>query len=142
MAHSRRSGLPLCVLSLDLDYFKRINDTWGHAAGDKVLRAFAAILLGSRRDVDRCGRFGGEEFIVVLPDTGLSGGRAVARRLRDTMAVTPLSVSDGESVTVTLSAGLAELGPDDTLESLLHRVDAALYEAKNGGRDRLCVAGE
>ena len=58
------------------------------------------------------------------------------------MAVTPLSVSDGESVTVTLSAGLAELGPDDTLESLLHRVDAALYEAKNGGRDRLCVAGE
>ncbi|WP_194865554.1 bifunctional diguanylate cyclase/phosphodiesterase [Alloalcanivorax profundimaris] len=142
VAHSRRSGLPLCVLSLDLDYFKRINDTWGHAAGDKVLRAFAAILLGSRREVDRCGRFGGEEFIVVLPDTGLSGGRAVARRLRDTMAVTPLSVSDGESVTVTLSAGLAELGPDDTLESLLHRVDAALYEAKNGGRDRLCVAGE
>ncbi|MBF1803517.1 diguanylate cyclase [Alloalcanivorax profundimaris] len=142
VAYSRRSGLPLCVLSLDLDYFKRINDTWGHAGGDSVLRAFAAILLSARREVDRCGRLGGEEFIVVLPDTGLAGGRAVARRLRDTMAATPLPVSDEESIPVTLSAGLAELAPNDTVTSLLRRVDGALYEAKNGGRDGLCVAGE
>ncbi|MBL7251423.1 sensor domain-containing diguanylate cyclase [Alloalcanivorax marinus] len=142
VAHSRRSGLPLCVLSLDLDYFKRINDTWGHAGGDSVLSAFADILLRSCREVDHCGRLGGEEFIVVLPDTDLQGGRAVASRLRNTMATSQLPVSDREKITVTLSAGLAALGPEETVPSLLRRVDDALYEAKNGGRDRLCEAGD
>lgn len=142
VAHSHRSGLSLCVLSLDLDYFKRINDTWGHAGGDRVLRAFAGILLSSRREVDRCGRLGGEEFIVVMPDTDLRGGMAVARRLRQTMAATPLPVSDQERLTVTLSAGLTQLRSDDTVASLLQRVDAALYEAKNTGRDRLCTADD
>lgn len=142
VAHSRRSGLPLCVLSLDLDHFKRINDTWGHCGGDSVLRAFADIMRRSGREVDHCGRLGGEEFIIVLPDTGLQGGHAVAARLRNTMAANELPVSDQEKIAVTFSAGLAVLGPDETVASLLRRVDDALYEAKKGGRDRVCVAAD
>lgn len=142
IARARRSGLPLCVLSMDLDHFKQVNDTWGHAGGDSALRAFARVLVRSCREVDRCGRLGGEEFIMVLPDTDLDGGRAVAERLYDTMAATPLQVSDQDRITMTFSAGLALLRPEETVAPLLHRVDAALYQAKNSGRNRLCVAGD
>ena len=140
MAYSLRSGVPLAVLSLDLDYFKSINDTWGHAGGDQVLLGFARLLRAVTREVDLCGRLGGEEFIVVLPDTDAGGGTVVGDRLRRRLAETPMSVLGSESVTVTVSAGLTELQPGDTLESMLNRVDRALYQAKQSGRDRLCVS--
>ena len=142
LAHSLRSGLPLTVMSLDLDHFKRINDTWGHAAGDFVLRGFSELLNTVTREVDLCGRFGGEEFILVLPDTGSKGGCVVGERLRRRLAETPMAVSESESVAVTVSAGLASLLPGDTVESILNRVDRALYRAKQDGRDRLCVSEE
>ncbi|HAJ44216.1 MAG TPA: hypothetical protein DCM00_16480 [Alcanivorax sp.] len=137
-----RSGLPLTIMSLDLDHFKAINDTWGHAAGDQVLRGFSELLGGVTREVDLCGRLGGEEFIVVLPDTDASGGCVVGDRLRRRLAGTPMPVSERESIQVTVSAGLTSLQPEDDLESMLQRVDLALYQAKQGGRDRLCVAQE
>jgi diguanylate cyclase (GGDEF)-like protein len=140
MAYSLRSGVPLAVLSLDLDYFKSINDTWGHAGGDQVLLGFARLLRAVTREVDLCGRLGGEEFIVVLPDTDAGGGTVVGDRLRRRLAETPMSVLGSESVTVTVSAGLTALQPGDTLESMLNRVDRALYQAKQSGRDRLCVS--
>ena len=142
MSHSLRSGLPLTIMSLDLDHFKAINDTWGHAAGDQVLRGFSELLAGVTREVDLCGRLGGEEFIVVLPDTDASGGCVVGDRLRCRLAGTPMPVSGRESIQVTVSAGLTSLQPEDDLESMLQRVDLALYQAKQGGRDRLCVAQE
>jgi diguanylate cyclase (GGDEF)-like protein len=140
MSHSLRSDLPLTVMSLDLDHFKAINDTWGHGVGDHVLRGFSELLGGVTREVDLCGRLGGEEFIVVLPDTDTSGGCVVGDRLRRRLAETPMSVSEGESINVTVSAGLTSLQPGDTLESILQRVDHALYQAKQSGRDRLCIA--
>ena len=142
MSHSLRSGLPLTVMSLDLDHFKSINDTWGHAAGDDVLRGVSGLLAGVTREVDLCGRFGGEEFIVVLPDTNADGGCVVGERLRRRLGETPMAVSKKESLTVTVSAGLASLQPGDTVESILNRVDRALYQAKQNGRDRLCVSEE
>ena len=142
MAYSLRSGVPLTVLSLDLDYFKRINDTWGHAGGDQVLLGFARLLREVTREVDLCGRLGGEEFILVLPDTDADGGTVVGERLRRHLAETPMPVSGSESLTVTVSAGLTALRPGDTLESMLNRVDRALYQAKQSGRDRLCISRE
>jgi diguanylate cyclase (GGDEF)-like protein/PAS domain S-box-containing protein len=142
MSHSLRSDLPLTVMSLDLDHFKAINDTWGHGAGDHVLRGFSELLGSVTREVDLCGRLGGEEFIVVLPDTDTSGGCVVGDRLRRRLAETPMPVSESESINVTVSAGLTSLQPGDTLESILQRVDHALYQAKQSGRDRLCIARE
>ncbi len=142
MAYSLRAGVPLTVLSLDLDHFKAINDTWGHGAGDRVLSGFSELLSSVTREVDLCGRLGGEEFIVVLPDTDASGGCVVGDRLRRRLAETPMPVSESESINVTVSAGLTSLRPGVTLELILQRVDHALYQAKQNGRDRLCIAQE
>lgn len=140
VAHSQRSGLPLTVLLLDLDYFKRINDTWGHGAGDAVLRAFARLLMDVGREVDLCGRLGGEEFILMLPDTTAEGGRALGQRLREQLAGTTMAVAADQRITASLSGGLAALTDSDTVESLLKRADQALYAAKQSGRDRICEA--
>ena len=129
-------------MSLDLDHFKAINDTWGHGAGDQVLRGFSELLGRITREVDLCGRLGGEEFIVVLPDTDTRGGCVVGDRLRRRLAETPMPVSASESINITVSAGLTSLRSEDDLEAMLQRVDLALYQAKQGGRDRLCVAQE
>ena len=142
ISHSLRSGLPLTVMSLDLDHFKAINDTWGHGAGDQVLRGFSELLGRITREVDLCGRLGGEEFVVVLPDTDTRGGCVVGDRLRRRLAETPMPVSASESINITVSAGLTSLRSEDDLEAMLQRVDLALYQAKQGGRDRLCVAQE
>lgn len=139
VAQSQRSKLPLTVVALDLDYFKRINDSWGHGSGDAVLVAFARIATRLVREVDLCGRMGGEEFIVVLPDTDAVGGRIVAERLRANLAAEPIQVSPENSINVTLSAGVATLQPGETLENVLARADAALYAAKDAGRDRVFV---
>lgn len=127
------------LIMLDLDHFKRINDTYGHASGDKVLVHLARLLHGTvlRKD-DLAGRLGGEEFAVLLPGTNPEDGLAVAERLRQELAHSRIDAEDGRVISLTLSAGLAPLGGDAA--SVLARADEALYLAKNAGRNRVVVA--
>jgi diguanylate cyclase (GGDEF)-like protein len=134
---ARRYGHPLAALMLDLDHFKKVNDTYGHAAGDKVLVAMTAAFGNLLRDIDVFGRLGGEEFAILLPETDLEGGRATAERLRAAFADT--AVDAGNTVLkVTISIGATLLLPeDDGLDAVLKRADDAMYEAKRHGRNRV-----
>jgi two-component system cell cycle response regulator len=136
-AHAR--GKPLTVLVLDIDFFKAVNDTHGHDAGDDVLREFAVRLKKSIRGIDLACRLGGEEFVVVMPDTDMAVATMVAERLRRRIAADPFPISRGErKVEVTISIGLAALtGADDSAASVLKRADQALYRAKRDGRNRV-----
>jgi diguanylate cyclase (GGDEF)-like protein len=135
---SLRYDRPLSVVICDLDHFKRVNDTYGHGAGDFVLRTFGACLLTTLREADLAGRIGGEEFIMVLPETDLMGAGPFAERLRKAIALMPIALPSGE-LHVTCSLGLAERTAAD-LEAgqLLARADAALYKAKATGRNQVC----
>jgi diguanylate cyclase (GGDEF)-like protein/PAS domain S-box-containing protein len=129
-----RYGRPLTVAMLDADHFKRVNDGHGHQVGDEVLRTLAGRCTKTLRSHDVLGRYGGEEFVIVFPETGLDEAGVVAERLR--LAIAEQPVSTGElSLPVTVSIGLATSGRGQTPESLLARADAALYEAKRGGRN-------
>lgn len=131
-----RANLPFSVLMVDADYFKGINDRFGHAAGDEALRHLAQILRTVMRDVDRVGRFGGEEFIVLLPGTSASEALNAAERLRDALLRRPWAWQ-GEVLRLTVSTGVAAWrGPHDEVDLLLKRADAAMYRAKSLGRDR------
>jgi diguanylate cyclase (GGDEF)-like protein len=133
---SNRSNRPFSVLMIDADYFKAINDRLGHACGDDALRHLARILRDQMRDVDRVGRFGGEEFIVLLPATTATEALSVAERLRNELARRPWSWQ-GETLSLTVSTGVAAWrGAHDTIDLVLKRADAALYRAKSLGRDR------
>lgn len=135
---SMRYNRPLSVVVCDLDHFKRVNDTYGHGAGDFVLHAFGERLLGTLREADLAGRIGGEEFLMVLPETDLTGARPFAERLRKAIAAHPIPLPTGP-LTVTCSLGIAERTSTETeAGQLLARADAALYRAKAGGRN--CVA--
>jgi two-component system cell cycle response regulator len=132
-------GKPLAVLVLDIDYFKAINDAHGHDAGDDVLRDFAMRIKRSIRGIDLACRLGGEEFVIVMPETDMAVAAMVAERLRRRIAAEPFAISSGSrSIPVTLSIGIAALrGRDDTAASLLKRADQALYRAKRDGRNRV-----
>jgi two-component system, cell cycle response regulator len=136
-AHTR--GKPLTVLVLDIDFFKSVNDTHGHDAGDDVLREFAVRLKKSIRGIDLACRLGGEEFVVVMPDTDMAVAAMVAERLRRRIAADPFPISRGErKVEVTISIGLAALaGAEDSAANVLKRADQALYRAKRDGRNRV-----
>lgn len=134
---SVRHQYPLCVALLDLDLFKQINDTYGHSAGDQVLHAFAGHLHSELRAGDVAGRWGGEEFLVILPHTGLDGALAVAERIRSATAAKPVSV-DGQRITVTVSGGCT-LGPADSPEAMVHLADVGLYRAKSSGRNQIAA---
>jgi two-component system cell cycle response regulator len=136
-AHAR--GKPLTVLVLDIDFFKAVNDTHGHDAGDDVLREFAVRLKKSIRGIDLACRLGGEEFVVVMPDTDMAVATMVAERLRRRIAADPFAISKGERrVEVTISIGLAALSAaDDNAANVLKRADQALYRAKRDGRNRV-----
>lgn len=136
-----RSGQPMSVLMIDLDHFKQINDSFGHPAGDEVLKSVGSMVRESCRVYDVAGRYGGEEFCVVLPDTRVDNTPAVAERIRHRLASTPLRVA-GSSVTVTASIGVAGTDLGDTMLSagaLVERADRALYAAKHHGRNRVEV---
>ena len=138
--HRSNPGLTIAVL--DLDHFKRINDTLGHQAGDDVLRQFAQRLQSKLRPYDIAGRTGGEEFLVVFPDTNLTDGLVAAERLRAAVAGAPFTAGE-KPLPVTVSVGIATLhNTMERVEALIARADAALYEAKAAGRDRVCVASE
>jgi two-component system, cell cycle response regulator len=132
-------GKPLTALVLDIDYFKSINDTYGHDAGDDVLRDFALRIKRSIRGIDLACRYGGEEFVVVMPETDMAVAAMVAERLRRRIAAEPFSIQKGtRSVAVTISIGIAALrGREDNAASLLKRADQALYRAKRDGRNRV-----
>jgi len=136
---SNRRGRPLSVLITDIDHFKAFNDTHGHEGGDDVLREFARRVRGAVRGADLACRFGGEEFVVVMPDTPAEIAAHVAERLRDAVAGAPFRVSaSGALVQVTTSVGIATLEKDgEGADTLLRRADKALYQAKHDGRNRV-----
>lgn len=140
-AEAKRYGKPLSVLVTDVDHFKKVNDTHGHAAGDDVLRHVASILKSEARDTDVVGRYGGEEFVLVLPSTDAEGARELAERIRKRIEASPAATSVGE-VRVTLSLGVAGFPTHgEGLDALVHAGDEALYEAKRAGRNRVVLAG-
>lgn len=136
LASARESGKPLSVLMIDIDSFKAFNDRYGHAVGDEVLTAVARALADHVRDIDLVARFGGEEFAVILPDTGAQGALLVAERLRQTVVDLRVEThgQDELQVTVSIGAATAMAGLDDA-EFLVQRADSALYRAKAGGRN-------
>jgi diguanylate cyclase (GGDEF)-like protein len=129
----------LGVLMVDIDLFKRVNDTLGHRAGDAVLQAVSRMCRAQLRSSDIIGRYGGEEFAIVLPESSEERARAVAERIRASIEATPIDTPNGPAQ-VTISLGLALLSPtDNDLELLLDSADRAMYEAKQAGRNRVQV---
>jgi diguanylate cyclase (GGDEF)-like protein len=140
LARADRFDEPLAMLMTDLDDFKQINDRWGHPFGDEVLREFASALTESIREIDLSGRWGGEEFAVVLPGTDVEGGAALAERIRDNLRERVITAPDGERVEVTASFGVAAYPDLKTKDDLVAAADVALYEAKRAGKDRVARA--
>jgi two-component system cell cycle response regulator len=136
-AHQR--SRPLSLLILDIDHFKSINDSWGHDAGDDVLREFAHRVRKNLRGIDLPCRIGGEEFVVVMPDTNMDVATAVAERVRRKIERDLFAIESGKrSVPVTVSIGAAcIIGRDDTVQTILKRADQALFQAKRDGRNRV-----
>lgn len=140
-ARMHRLREDVVLLMLDVDHFKRINDTYGHAAGDDVLRAIGATLRSTIREVDKAYRVGGEEFVVLLIGTDLTGARVAAERLRGAISATPIA-TDGHSIQITASIGLAAADTSIPSEEVMRTADRALYAAKTGGRDRVVAASD
>jgi len=137
-ARAQRQGGAFSLLLIDIDHFKPVNDSFGHQAGDEVLRVVARTLQSRLRAQDAIGRFGGEEFLVLLPDTDSDGALVAAEALRTAVALTPAQWA-GRSIHVTVSVGVSggKLKPGDTIDSLIAAADGALYGAKQGGRNRV-----
>jgi diguanylate cyclase (GGDEF)-like protein/PAS domain S-box-containing protein len=138
---SDRHGRALSLCMLDADHFKNINDEFGHAAGDVVLRELARICRSHLRANDLLARVGGEEFTLLLPETALSGARAVAERVRVELEHATMRSPEGNALRITASFGVAEWKKGENLDGLLRRADRALYAAKDAGRNRVVVDG-
>ena len=142
---TRQDGVPrrhhrhLCLVMIDLDHFKKINDTYGHVVGDFVLRHVAGRIKAAVRDFDMVGRFGGEEFVIIMTDTTLHVAQTIAERVRQVVMDTPLHLKE-LSIEITISLGVAMLLEGERKEALLERADAAMYEAKKEGRNRVKIA--
>lgn len=133
----RNPGLRCCLLTIDIDHFKRVNDTWGHAAGDVVLKHVAQTMKNQTRRIDIAARIGGEEFVILLPDTSVENALALAERIRASVEATPADLGN-QHISVTISIGLSAIRPDDPNDhAALERADLALYAAKHGGRNRV-----
>ncbi|GAB6040257.1 GGDEF domain-containing protein [Endothiovibrio diazotrophicus] len=138
VSRCHQSGHILSVLMVDVDHFKRFNDTHGHQAGDQALRALGQTLTRHLRPNDVAARYGGEEFLVVLADTGAEEAFGVAERLREAVEQQPLRCADDSPLpSITISLGLSQLAPDQDSETLIADADAALYRAKHAGRNRV-----
>jgi diguanylate cyclase (GGDEF)-like protein len=133
-----RYGTGYSIVLIDVDHFKQVNDRFGHAAGDQVLRRVAEIIKASVRDVDTVGRYGGEEFIALLPSTALDSAQATAERIRIAIAQVPIRVARAQ-LHVTVSAGVAQVERTIGVEELIANADSAMYEAKRRGRNRVTV---
>lgn len=138
ISKAQRLNHPLCCLLIDIDHFKQINDNYGHSAGDQVLIKVAAAMQKALRRYDILFRYGGEEFVVIFPELTLAEARISAERIRQICAELPLSTEDGQQIRLTLSGGLTALQEmDSDADRLLKRADAALYQAKGNGRNRI-----
>ena len=138
IASTKRQKTPLCAMMIDIDYFKKVNDTYGHASGDSVLRTVASIIKEHLRESDIPSRYGGEEFAVLLPFTKIEEAKIVGERLRKAVEETPSPI-DKKNINGTISRGLEEFRQEETGEELFGYADKALYEAKESGRNRVCV---
>jgi len=136
----QRYQKPLSIVVWDIDLFKRVNDSYGHAAGDKVLKTIARIFTKSTRDADFIARFGGEEFVGIFPETRLDDALSLANKIREKIETSNFHY-ENKPVPITASAGLATFRPNDTIEDVFKRADAALYRSKEGGRNR-CIADD
>ncbi|MCK1362297.1 GGDEF domain-containing protein [Bradyrhizobium sp. 199] len=136
MARAQRAATPCSVAILDIDFFKRINDGYGHPTGDEVLRGFAITLAANIRSIDRLGRYGGEEFLVVMPGSSKDQAVSAMDRLRQVISELDWN-SISNDLRVTFSAGIEQVRPNDAPEDILARADAALYKAKDAGRNRI-----
>ena len=143
VSSAKRQKRNLCAIMTDVDFFKSANDTYGHAVGDLVLKTIARVIKMQLRDYDIAGRYGGEEFSIILPYTKLSEAQMVAERLRKAVEKTKIDISKVNSdvteknIGVTISLGVAEYSPDDDENTLLQKADKALYKAKENGRNRV-----
>lgn len=141
-SRAKRYQHELCLIMFDLDHFKKINDSYSHQGGDLVLVEFAKIVKSLLRDCDIFGRYGGEEFAIILPDTGLLGARDVGERIRSAIDQAALNYLES-AIHVTTSVGVARLKQQsERYEDLIHDADVALYQAKAQGRNRVCVASD
>ena len=142
IATSKRQNSPLCAMMIDIDFFKKVNDTYGHACGDAVLKNVASIIKNTLRESDIPSRYGGEEFAVLLPYTHIEDAMMVGERLRKAVEKKPIKIDTDENGTcelnITISMGIAEFNKTETGENLFERADKALYEAKTGGRNKVC----
>lgn len=139
LERTRRTGQPTTMILMDLDHFKSVNDTWGHEAGNQVLRAGAELMKQTLRKIDIPCRYGGEEFAIILPGTHLPLAVSVANRLRETIKANPVNVEEGV-IEYTVSMGVDTYIMGDTVgpEDFVKQVDSYLYRAKEDGRDRVC----
>ena len=138
-ARWKRFGNPLILIVCDVDHFKRINDDYGHAAGDKALKTIAKLLQGKIRETDYLARFGGEEFVLIMPGANQDVAKEVAEKLRDAVGSSGFHFK-GEPVSITISAGVAEFKEGDVPLAVFERADNALYKAKEAGRNKVVVA--
>lgn len=139
-ARSRRVSGALAVAMIDLDHFKQINDSRGHSAGDRTLIHFVEVAKSMLRETDVLVRYGGEEFLVILPETDVASAEGVIERFKQAIAQTPL-ILEGKQISFTFSAGIAQLRAGENSHGLVLRADQALYEAKQAGRDCIIIAG-
>jgi two-component system cell cycle response regulator len=139
LANAKKNERPLAFVIMDIDYFKQVNDSYGHDIGDEVLKEFAGRIAANTRGIDLACRYGGEEFVVVMPDTDVAFAYTIAERLRQSVETTPIRISRApDTLNITISIGIARMeGGDDSADALLHRADQALYRAKRSGRNRV-----
>jgi diguanylate cyclase (GGDEF)-like protein len=137
LGRAKRNGLPVSLLALDIDHFKAVNDQYGHQAGDALLKAFVDVIKETLRPHDMLGRVGGEEFMVLLPDTSHEAATVLAERIR--CRVESMAISfDGTTLSITVSVGVAEFGVDgDSQDAVFKAADSRLYQAKHLGRNRI-----
>lgn len=134
---SKRNDSPLSLLSIDIDFFKSVNDTYGHQVGDEVLKLFTETVKTSLRKVDIFGRIGGEEFAICLQNTPLETAKTIADKILKNVAKTPLITKDNQKINITISIGLCELKKHMNINELLRQADEELYKAKEHGRNQI-----
>ena len=145
VANAKRQQAPLCGIMTDIDFFKNVNDTYGHAVGDLVLKTIAKVIRGQLREYDIAGRYGGEEFSILLPFTEIHEAKMVAERLRCAIESKTIDISkvnpdiETKNINITISLGIYELKENDNVEDLIIKADKALYQAKNTGRNKVVV---